>query len=153
MSESESFQQVSVAVPTSRLPEFYEMFGRWLGGEPEPGGGVGDLPGANLVPFAEGSVESIAEWWKMLTKPAKRVFVLLADEPGTQHSGSEIAEACEIEKGANGVAGTLSWPGKHAYNRFGLSFPLNWDRETQKYSMDPDVAALIQQARTMLGEA
>ena len=78
---------------------------------------------------------------------------VLADEPGTQHSGSEIAEACEIEKGANGVAGTLSWPGKHAYNRFGLSFPLNWDRETQKYSMDPEVATLIQQARSSLGEA
>jgi len=153
MSEFESVQQVSVAVPTSRLPEFYEMFGRWLGGEPGPAGGVGEHPADNLVPFAEGSVESVADWWKMLTKPAKRVFVLLAAEPGTQHSGSEIAEACEIDKGANGVAGTLSWPGKHAYNRFGLSFPLNWDREAQKYSMDSNVATLIQKARSMLGEA
>ncbi len=153
MNESETYQQISVAVPTARLPEFYEMFGRWLAGEPEPGGVAGDVPNASLVPFAEGSVESIVEWWKMLTKPAKRVFVLLAEEPGTQYNGSEIADACEIDKGANGVAGTLSWPGKHAYNRFGLSFPLNWDRETQKYSMDPDVAALIKQARDIVGEA
>lgn len=149
MIDQQAFQQVSVAVPTPRLAEFYEMFGRWLAGG-QLDASDGSVRGA--VPFADASIESTVEWWKMLTKPARRVFLYLAENPGTNHTGAEIAKACEIEKGANGVAGTLSWPGKHARNRFGLAFPLSWDRETQEYSMDPNVATLIQRARHELGE-
>jgi hypothetical protein len=147
MNPIEQFQQVSVLVPVGRIPEFYEMYGRWLAHGPE----VVDVvskPAQNTGPvkFADGTMEAVAAWWEILTMPAKRIFLLLAETPGVPYTGGEIAEACEIENGASGVAGSLSWPGKFARDRFGLELPLNWDKESQKYSMDADAAALILQA-------
>jgi hypothetical protein len=143
--ETDTYQRITVAVPTGRMAEFHLLVSRFLLDE-DTGLDEGSSPNGELQAFAESSVETVTEWWGMLSTPAKRVLFLLAQEPGHRYTGAELAEACEIANGANGLAGTLSWPGKHARNRFGLKLPVNWDREDQEYWMDQPVATLIQQA-------
>lgn len=149
---SETFQQVTVAVPTTLVPEFYEMLGRWLGDRVEHGEIGAGGPRSRMLAFAEGSVEDIADWWDKLTRPARRIFVFLAENRGDYFYSYEIAEACDIDKGASGVAGTLSAPTKRAHG-LGLTNPLTRDRESKKWSMDHDVATLIQHARQTTGDA
>ena len=56
-------------------------------------------------------------------------------------------------RAADNAALAASNPQGQAYGQFTAVDVATWDRETQKYSMDPEVATLIQQARSSLGEA
>lgn len=132
-------QDVTVRVPTDRLGEFYEMFGRWLQGNSDAGSVEEEV---EQSPFAEATPAQVAEWWTKLKPAAQRIFTFLATHPGQRFSGTELAEAARIVKGPAAVAGTLSWPGKHAY-RMGLGFPLEWETEEQKYWMSTPVAKLL----------
>jgi Family of unknown function (DUF6416) len=144
--KSQEFQMVQVAVPAGRVPEFYEMFGRWLAGNSKAEAEAS----TGLLPFAEGVPTVVSQWWGTLSSKAKRLFLFLQTSPGIKHSGIAIAEACDIANGSSGVAGTLSWPVKYARD-FGLDYPLIWDRESQEYSMTPEVATLIRQAQALAG--
>jgi hypothetical protein len=146
MKNLKDLQQVTVLVPASRLADFHAMYARWLA-EAETTRGSSPPPSKKAdIPFAEATPDIVRQWWELLTPPARRVFAYLAEHPGVHFSGDELAEYCQIDSGSFGLAGTLSWPGKHAKNRFGLKYPFDWDEEAGKYSLSSDVAALIRQA-------
>ena len=138
----EELQNVTVTVPIRRLPEFYAMLGRLLADDDPEKPASAEM---DLVRFADADIETVVRWWALLSAPARRVFEFLALSPGVMTDGSEIAAACQIGS-PNGVAGTLSWPGRHA-TKLGLQFPLHWHSDVGKYSMDSDVSHLIELAK------
>lgn len=142
--DGSEMQQVTVAVPAARLPEFYEMYGRWLRGSVA---GTATEPEEERAPMAfdQAPTATVASWWKRLSAPAKRLFGHLAEHADQRFDGAELAAACAIEKGPAAVAGTFSWPGNYAA-RLNLEFPLSWDREEQKYWVSRPVAEAIRTA-------
>jgi hypothetical protein len=142
---------VTVKVPEDRVGEFYEVVGRWLTGEELASGPLGapvtglkdwtdsqdDLPLARVV-------------WEKLSPRGKAIFSLLMDHPGEKVSAEDLASACDIPNGKYGVAGALSWPGRHcaAVNRH---LPPKWQEGSDDsgglYWFEPEVADLFRKAR------
>jgi len=140
---------ITVTVPDERVPEFYEFFGRWLGGKlTAVGEGVttpSDLP---PEPWRIGDEELAQEVWIRLSERAQGLVSLLADNADERFSGEELAERLNIPHGRFGVAGTLAWPGRHSY-AVGRELPIRWREfdDGSEYWMTEQVAALFRGAR------
>lgn len=103
--------EVGVKVPSSRLAEFYSMFGRWLSGAFE----VTELPDrVSTRPWdTTHSDRKLATQILMrLTPPAKRILEVLASSPGERFDGDQLAEKAQIPNGRSGVFGALAWPSR-----------------------------------------
>lgn len=135
----EQIVPLTVAVPVSRMAEFHLLIARFHAAD--------DTAETSLehdrLPFEEADQDDVSAWWGMLSEPARRVLELLARHPGERYTGTDLAAKCGIEHGANGLAGTLSWPGKYAKNRFAMQFPVSWNRDSQEYWMTEPVAQRI----------
>lgn len=146
---------ITVPVPDDRIAEFYSFFGTWLAGSLNPSSGeAADGSGVPQASHEWGSTDDdladAVALWKKFSPRARAMFSLLIDNPGTEYTGEQIAEACGIPNGAHGVAGVLAWPGRHGA-AIGRGLPSNWrqDPETFEsfYAMSPERAALFGAAR------
>lgn len=150
--ESE-YERIEVKVPSSRVPEFYEMYGRWLAAAPV---GLSDTePDADRSSSWTSSDEELATtYWAKLTPTARAIFKVMMAEPGRRFPGDEIAAEIGQSKGSFGVAGALAWPGRHAY-AMGRSLPFEWEPDSDErrggYWMSPDVADLFRRATSAVG--
>ena len=128
-----SYITVTINVPEERLAEFHSVYASWL---KTPADGV--LPAFETAPRA-----TIVEWWAKQTENGRALIRFLAEVPGTQYTGVEIGTALGY-KGDLGraVAGTLSHPSKVA-RALGYYFPVNWDTETNRYWLRPEVAKVM----------
>jgi len=83
-----------------------------------------------------------------LADPARGLFDLLSGAPGERFSGNDAAACLGLEKGANGVAGILAWPGRYC-RHLGRQMPVATagrpDGGTDYY-MEPAVAELFRGA-------
>lgn len=153
---------ITVPVPDDRTAEFYQFFGRWLGGSlglsPDP-----SQPPSRAIAEPEdrrrgwtGADEDrtdAATLWSKMNNRAKGLFNLMIDSPGTEFTGRQIASELGIPNGANGVAGVLAWPGRYCWN-LSRSLPSHWrdgeDGTPSVYWMDADVAVLFAAVRSDL---
>ena len=141
-------QEIKVLVPEERVPEFYEMFGRWLAGTDvtnDPGGGQlvewhntdDDLTLAKVV-------------WGKLSERAQSMFNVLIEQPEKKFSGEQLAADLDIPNGKYGVAGVLAWPGRHC-KAVGRYLPVSQEDgavgDSANYWMTTEVAALFNKAR------
>lgn len=162
-------KKITVDVPEERVPEFYLWFAHFLAAEAGTGplrgqrGGLGRGrgrghgrgPGGRGPGHHERSAwteEDLdeARWlYGRLSDPARELFDLLIDDPGTSHSGNEVATRLDLDKGAHGVVGILAWPGRWC-SKLGKEFPIITEAREDggtDYSMSPELAALFAKAR------
>ena len=138
----------TVKVPTERLPEFYEMYGRWLASSPDVSTDGGS---PDRKPWGEDDVEPATEVWAKLSPFAKGMFGMLIDAPEEKRSGDQLAELLHIPNGRYGVAGVLAWPARHCY-AVGRVLPIRWEDSGDGqswYWMEAPVAAMFAEARTL----
>jgi hypothetical protein len=152
-------KQVTVAVPEERLAEFYTWFGAFLASEPgtlPPSRGRGrrgprgSRHHGDVQPWLPEDSKLAAWLYRKLAPPARELFDLLAGSPGERFGGEEIAKRLGLEKGSHGVAGILAWPGRYC-RHLDRVLPIDTDGRADggtDYYMEPDVAALFEQART-----
>ena len=152
-------KQVTVAVPEERVPEFYSWFASFLAAEPgtpPPSRGRGgrgprgSRRQGETRAWSADDADQAAWLYGKLAPPARELFDLLADAPGTRFGGEIIAKRLGLEKGAHGVAGILAWPGRYS-RHLGRVLPIATDGRADggtDYYMDPGVAALFAGART-----
>lgn len=143
-------QDVSVKVPTDRLAEFYEWFGRWMR-EPDDRGGA--APAARAVePLSwdpENDRDLAVTAWQSFPQRARLVLGTLIDHPDRRYSGDELAALHEIPHGKYGVAGSLAWPGRRL-RKLGRALPLEVAENPDggsHYWMSPRMARLWADAR------
>lgn len=155
-------KQVTVAVPEERVPEFYLWVSAFLTaapGTPPPFGARGRRGPRGLRHHGEAQAWSAtdadqAAWlYRKLAPPARELFDLLADAPGTRFGGEDVAQRLRLEKGAHGVAGILAWPGRYC-RHLNRVLPIATEGRADggtDYYMEPDVAALFAASRTARG--
>lgn len=161
--------EVTVPVPDERTAEFYQFFGLWLAGSlspsPNPFGGSQDRSGTSgtslppkLIPWgtAEKDYADAETLWKKFSPRARAMFSLLMDNPGKEFTGEQIAEACDIPNGRNGVAGVLAWPGRHG-SAMGRGLPTDWredlDAQQSYYWIPVERAEVFKVARAKVERA
>ena len=142
-------QEVTVAMPVERVPEFYQMFGQWLAHNT----GVGvdtthltpDQANRDIWHPKDGHAATIV--WSKLSISAKLIFRRLMESPGEKVSARELAEIAEIDAGRNGVAGALAWPARHCY-AVGREFPIRFEEsgDTSSYWIFNTPAQLFHEA-------
>ncbi len=151
-------KQVTVAVPEERVPEFYVWFAAFL--ESEPGaapqfggrgrrGPRGPRRHHEAEPWSGDDAEQAAWLYRKLAPPARELFDLLADRPGTRIGGEQVAMQLGLDKGAHGVAGILAWPGRYS-RHLGRVMPIATEGRADggtDYYMDPETATLFTAAR------
>jgi Family of unknown function (DUF6416) len=154
-----SDKEVTVAVPEERVPEFYSWFAAFLAAEPgtpPPSwgrGGRGPRGPRRHTEARAWSAEDAdqAAWlYGKLAPPARELFDLLAEAPGTRFGGEDIAKRLGLEKGSHGVAGILAWPGRYS-RHLNRVLPIATEGRPDggtDYYIEPDVAAVFSAART-----
>jgi Family of unknown function (DUF6416) len=151
-------KQVTVAVPEERVPEFYVWFASFLESEPgapPPFGGHGrrgprgSRRHHEAQPWSAADAEQAAWLYRKLAPPARELFDLLADRPGSRIGGEEVARQLGLDKGSHGVAGILAWPGRYS-RHLGRVLPIATEGRPDggtDYYMDPATAELFRSAR------
>jgi hypothetical protein len=151
-------KQVTVAVPESRVAEFYAWFAAFLTAEPGswPASGRDGRRGprghrhhAGAEPWSAQDADQAAWRYHELAPQARELFDLLSAEPGKRLGGEEIAKRLALDKGAHGVAGILAWPGRYS-RHLKRVLPIATEGRPDggtDYYMDPEVAALFAAAR------
>jgi hypothetical protein len=140
-------QEVKVLVPEDRVPEFYEMFGRWLAGVETAGESAGPVTEWRDT---EDDLALAKVLWGKLSDRAQAMFGVLMAEPDRKFSGEWLASELEIPNGKYGVAGVLAWPGRHC-KALGRQMPIRQEEgdvgDSANYWMTPEIAALFRKAR------
>lgn len=153
---------VTVYVPESLVPDFYERFGQFVGNQ----SATDTLTSPKWLEsgaFAPSWVDSddaetrALSLWDEVSGPGQSVLLYLSratgDEPKRFRS-DEVARALQHPHGASGIAGILGGVGK-AIRRAGLpmyttprggTWHYIWDWDGEVYTMTPDVARLLQKA-------
>jgi len=151
-------KQVTVAVPEERVAEFYAWFASFLQSEPGApppfGGRHRRGPRAmrrhhDAEAWSADDADQAAWLYRKLAPPARQLFDLLADSPGTRIGGEQVARRLGLEKGSHGVAGILAWPGRYS-RHLGRVLPIATEGRPDggtDYYMDPDTAKLFIAAR------
>ena len=155
-------KQVTVAVPEERVPEFYAWFAAFLASEPGAGwagtqsqggrgrrGPRGSRRNHDVYAWSADDADQAAWLYRKLAPPARELFDLLAESPGTRVGGEQLAKRLDLDKGSHGVAGILAWPGRYSrhLNRvMPIATAGRADGGTDYY-MDPETAELFRTAR------
>lgn len=91
----------------------------------------------------DGSVEAAARLWLALNTTTRRLFETLMDLAPDKVAAPDIAQLLDLDSGALGVAGLLSWPGRVA-TTLGRPLPLSWEEgEPSSYWIEESVAATL----------
>ncbi|GLZ39943.1 DUF6416 domain-containing protein [Actinokineospora sp. NBRC 105648] len=144
---------VTVAVPTDRLPEFYSWYGAWLGGRvADAEQGVAETEPAVATAWTAEDDELAAALWAKLSRTARALFSTWIDAPEHRFSGDELAELLGQSKGKHAIAGILAWPGKYC-TALGRTWPWSWEypeNSTARYWMSTTMATLFAAARAQV---
>ncbi|TQJ34710.1 hypothetical protein [Arthrobacter sp. SLBN-122] len=149
---------ITVHVPEHRVQEFQIRFGEFIAEVPEPDAPT-RLPSGTVPAWVEtGEAPTIAATlWDKISLRGQEVLLHMIQGTGDQTMHflpRDIAKAVSDPKGAPGVAGTLGGVGK-AVRRAGLPLYVTpkgknwhyiWDWDGVRYSMTPEVAALLRGA-------
>ena len=101
-------KQVTVAVPEQRVPEFYAWFAAFLASEPgtpPPSGGRGrrgprgSRRHHDAKAWSADDADQAAWLYRKLAPPARELFDLLADSPGTRIAGEQRRPAPRDRQG------------------------------------------------------
>lgn len=139
--------QVTVPVPTQRLPEFYGYFSTWLATPATPAasattGWKDGRPWAALTP------EDAAKLYSGVSAKARAIIDYWLSLDGWA-TGDDTAEAVGVN-GPKGVAGSLSSVGK-ACDRMGCELPFEHepgaDGNSGKYRIRVDFASRLRSIR------
>jgi hypothetical protein len=151
-------KQVTVAVPEERVPEFYAWFAAFLASEPGTppsvrGRGRRGLRGSrrhhDVQAWSVEDADQAAWLYRRLAPPARELFDVLVDHPGTRIGGEQLARQLKLDKGAHGVAGILAWPGRYS-RHLSRAMPIATEGRADggtDYYMDPETAELFRSAR------
>lgn len=136
---------ITVPVPDDRTAEFYQFFGLWLAGSLSlmqgPPGALEAPPEASevakpheLTPWGttDQDFADAETLWRKYSPRARAMFSLLIDNPDTEYTGVQVAEAVGIPNGAHGVAGVLAWPGRHGF-AIGRGLPTEWREDPDTF--------------------
>lgn len=149
---------ITVHVPEHRVQEFQIRFGEFIAEVPEPDAPT-RLPSGIVPAWVEtGEAPTIAATlWDKISLRGQEVLLHMIQGTGDQTMHflpRDIAKAVSDPKGAPGVAGTLGGVGR-AVRRAGLPLYVTpkgknwhyiWDWDGLRYSMTPEVAALLRDA-------
>lgn len=144
------YVSVSVSVPEQRLPEFYEMFGRWL----STNGSVNAQAGwINGDPWTDDDGTAALALYRTISPAARAIVDFWVSQHGQWTTGDETAAAVGVN-GPRGVAGSLSSIGKAA-SRMKRALPFEYEPgepgTSGRYQIKPAVAALFEAARREFG--
>ncbi|HUA48381.1 MAG TPA: DUF6416 domain-containing protein [Solirubrobacteraceae bacterium] len=149
-------KQVTVAVPEERVPEFYAWFAAFLASEPgtpPPFGGRRRGPRSrrhqDVQAWSADDADQAAWLYRKLAPPARELFDVLVDSPGTRVGGEQLARQLDLDKGSHGVAGILAWPGRYS-RHLNRAMPIATEGRADggtDYYMDPATAELFRSAR------
>lgn len=150
---------ITVHVPDHRVPEFYVRFGEFVADVPDP-----EAPTrleSGVVPTwtqADDALELAARLWEEVSGPGEFLLHIMTVnvKNETRHfTPAELAEAFGHPGGQSRVAGVLGGIGK-AIRRAdipiykspsGGSWHYVWDWDRERYSMTPEVAKILRQAK------
>ena len=138
------YKDITVAVPTDKIAEFYTMFAQWLGSADDvlrrpQKWGPGDRDKAILV-------------YAKLTPAARDILNVFLDSKLTEIAADKVARKARLKTGIHGLAGTLAWPGRHCYaagREPFLETRVDDDQGTF-FRMKKEVADLLGQAREVV---
>lgn len=108
--ESRDLVELTVKVPAERVAEFYTLVGQWLSGEALPTGEQATHFAVSPWGTAHTDKKIALQVLSRLSAPAKRMFEVLASEPGKPVAAEELARRADIPNGRYGIAGALAWP-------------------------------------------
>jgi hypothetical protein len=154
-------KQVTVAVPEERVPEFYAWFAAFLTSQPGTGwagipnqgrgrrGPRGSRRHHDVQAWSADDADQAAWLYCRLAPPARELFDVLVERPGTRIAGEQLARQLDLDKGAHGVAGILAWPGRYS-RHLKRTMPIATEGRADggtDYYMDPETAELFRSAR------
>src|SRR4051794_25161425 len=94
---------VTVKVPTDRVPGFYSMFGAWLSGSTATASAAEEVSAATgndaYEEWGAADVDLAASVWAKFSPTAKGLFSTLIDSPERRFSGDELSEMLGIPNG------------------------------------------------------
>jgi len=158
--------QVTVAVPQSRLAEFYEMYGRWLRGpaavapEDEDGDSTKPKPRGQMKrTWTQGTENDRLKDAKVLLQQLAggtggNILSFLLDHPGEWFSGHDLVRHLKLS-GMNDIQGGIGAIGRRC-TALGREKPEGFQRlvgfgfGASRYAIEPNVAELFRTARTEL---
>jgi hypothetical protein len=142
---------VSVSVPRERLSELYRQVAALNEDGPPPGAQTGSRGG--VKPWGSGDVEVARRLYAMVSANARSILDQLMKLGDGSIGGAQLAANAGIDKGAYGVAGSLSSVGKAAA-KVGRELPYRTTASDQGpgvYGMAETVSELFRAARATKG--
>lgn len=149
-----STTDITVPVPTDRIPEFYRWFADWVDGR------VVDAPTLPAPALAsatttEPDISAAVRWWNLLKPRERKIFSLWIEAAPRMLTATEIIAQLEL-KGPREIAGILSWPGRKGDKvGFEVHWSFRYDPTTEEpiYGIeDTAYAELIRSARAAAEE-
>lgn len=135
---------ITIPVPTDRVPEFYRWFADWVDGKTADSGLA-----ARAVP-AEQELDAAVRWWKLLKPRERKIFSLWVEASPRMLTATEIIGKLDLN-GPRDIAGILSWPGRKGDKAgFEVHWSFRYDPTTEEpiYGIeDAEYADLISRAR------
>jgi hypothetical protein len=138
--------EITVPVPTDRVPEFYRWFADWVedtdrSAPPTP---PARDPGDNTD-------DAAARWWASLGARERQIFSLWIDATPRLLTADEIIQAMSL-KGPRDIPGILAWP-KRKGAKVGFHVTWNFRRDPltngPMYGIeDTEYARLLRRARS-----
>ena len=119
---------ITVPVPTDRVPEFYRWFADWI-----DNGGVGAVPTLpTAAPLVDG-LDAAVRWWKLLKPRERQIFRLWVEASPRMLTAGEIVDALGLN-GPRDIPGILSWPGRKGHK---AGFDVRWNFRYDPTTNDP----------------
>jgi hypothetical protein len=141
----------TVTVPRERLGDLYRLVGGLNESGPLPTGSA-SAPGVR--PWSEGDGDVAEQLYRTVSENARRILDELMEVGDGSIGGVELARRTGLEKGAYGVAGSLSSVGKAA-TKAGRELPYRAQANAAGgpgiYGMEPQIAELFKAAREARG--
>jgi hypothetical protein len=139
-----SITNLTVPVPSDRVPEFYRWFADWVDGKP-----LSDGKMSGAAP-AERELDTAVRWWNLLKPREREIFGLWAQAAPSMLTASEIIDKLDLN-GPRDIPGILSWPGRKGEKAgFEVRWSFRYDPITEEplYGIeDAEYAELIRRAR------
>jgi hypothetical protein len=145
---------VQIPIPGSRVPEFFEMFGRWIR-ELEPTRDERPKQGPKIAfsSWQDGSEDQQRQdaqyVYTRVSSAARAILDYWLDHPGTPVSGEDLSAALGFA-GPHVISGTLASLG-HRSRAVHRELPFRYEPAPGggKYWIEPDVAKLFTAARSL----
>lgn len=154
----ETWVDLAVRVPSARVGEFYEVFGRWLQtGDPTATVGVTTVRAAGSSAKRDDAWRTGAEadrtrdaqaLYRQISPAARRILDYWLDRNGERVRADDMARDLGMAS-TNTIAGTLSSFSKQGGMESKRGLPFHWEKthDGTWYWVEPDVAVLFEGVR------